>query len=82
VPRDQATLPLRMSAVPPGLARKSAPVIITNVPIVPSPIANHALRFGYFSSRPDHTAITSGMKLMSATAAPELTVFSATVTLE
>src|SRR5580658_964269 len=53
---------------------------MTAAPIPPRTMAPHSMRRGHSPNRPDHNAVASGMTLMSATVAPELTQCSATAT--
>jgi hypothetical protein len=53
---------------------------MTATPRAPRPIASHSLRRGHWPSAPLQSAVASGMTLMSATVAPELTQRSATAT--
>ena len=80
VPSDQQVVPRRMTSVPTKLPCRSRPISITAAPTPPRAIAPHSMRRGHWPKAPDHSAVASGMTLMSATVAPELTQRSATAT--
>src|SRR5271168_3176162 len=80
VPSDQHVVPSKITSVPPRLPCRSRPINMTAAPIPPTTIAAHVERRGHSPNTPDHNAVASGMTLMSATVAPELTECSATAT--